>query len=125
MAKPKTTNGYNTEAAEAFVRRFENLNGELEKLKSEHMTKAKEVRSDQKEILQEAKAAGFEPKVIKAIVKKNEHERKIEELPDGFDIDEQSQYDALADAIGPLGAAAAAAHAKKKVGDAPNTAKPN
>ena len=97
MAK---TNGYDTGLAGEFIERIQNLHGDLESERGAYMAACKKIREDIKEVLAEAESEGFDKKVIKAIVKELELFEKIKRLPDGFDIDTQSQYEALSSALG-------------------------
>lgn len=74
----KTARPANNEGAQ-FVERVENLNGQIDELKAEHMRACKTVRADIKQVLAEAKAAGFTKSTIKAVVKARALERKAEE----------------------------------------------
>lgn len=97
MAK---TNGYDTGLAGEFIERIQNLHGDLESERGSYMAACKKIREDIKEVLAEAESEGFDKKVIKAIVKEIELFEKIKRLPDGFDMDTQSQYEALSSALG-------------------------
>lgn len=97
MAK---TNGYDTGLAGEFIERIQNLHDDLESERGSYMAACKKIREDIKEVLAEAESEGFDKKVIKAIVKEIELFEKIKRLPDGFDIDTQSQYEALSSALG-------------------------
>lgn len=113
--KPGNSAGINQDDAEGFVTRLENLDKDLGKLKSEHMLKCKDVRSDIKEVYKEAEDAGLPKKALKAVVNARALERKAKaEREDLADIDMQSKYDAIRHQLGdyadtPLGAAAVAA----------------
>lgn len=133
MAKPKKNgaapsdgNGYNQEAFDAFVRRYEAEDEELASLRGEYMAACKEPRENQKSILAEAKQAGFSPKVVKAKIALNALEKKAQKQTDGMNIDDLSQFESLAK-IGPLGEAAlkAAQARRKQIGSEGNTAKEN
>jgi uncharacterized protein (UPF0335 family) len=97
MAK---TNGYDTGIAGEFIERIQNLHGDLDSERGKYMAACKKIREDIKEVLAEAESEGFDKKVIKAIVKEIELFEKIKRLPDGFDMDTQSQYEALSSALG-------------------------
>jgi len=100
--------------AAPFVERIENLNRDLEKLKSDYMNECKAVRADIKEVVGEADDKGVPKKALKGIVKYRALERKKNAIGDGMDIDEQSKFESLVAALGaldgtPLGDAAKAA----------------
>lgn len=130
MAKDKATNGLKpeqTETAKEILARCENIRKETASKQGEFMAFCKEQKKAEKEVLAEGKAAGLSPKSLKGILKHRELARKQNEIADGFDIDEQSQYELLEEKLGglvdlPLGKAAIAAAQKKPVGDAANTA---
>lgn len=129
----KTTNGMTAEkAAEAasFLARCENIAKETESEKGKFMAFCKEQKKAEKEVLTEAKAAGFSTKALKGLLKQRQLSRKIDAISDGFDIDDESQYQLLEEKLGgladlPLGQAAVAAAKKKPVGDAKNSATVN
>lgn len=95
--------------AKDFLKRIETLNAEMESAKGTYMAECKERREDIKEIYTEAKDAGVPPKALRGFIKKRSLEKKAASIADGFDIDEAAAYDALCEALGPLGAAAAKA----------------
>jgi uncharacterized protein (UPF0335 family) len=133
--------------AQEFVERIESLESDRLSEHAAYMAKCKKIAEDKKAVLAEAASNGFQKRVIKATVKERELLAKIKKLGDGFDIDEQSQYDQLSKSIGafaelPLGRAALDAAKKgptvkkpkadkkqkadkKAVGDAANTATTN
>lgn len=92
-----------------FVERIENLMAEGETAKGTYMAECKERRGDIKEIYTEAKDKGIPIKALKGLIKYRDLERKQNKIGDGLDIDEQSAYQNLVEALGPLGAAAAKA----------------
>jgi hypothetical protein len=108
------TNSFDKQVAQSFVDRLLNLHGELDKLRSEHMLAAKEVRGDMKEVAQEAADAGIGKKALKGFIKKALLERKIDAIPNGMDEQDEMDYDKLIQALGedyaalPLGQAALA-----------------
>jgi uncharacterized protein (UPF0335 family) len=93
--------------AEQFVRRIEALISELETEKGEYMARCKERREDIKEIYTEADESGVPRRALRGIVKFRELDRKQKAIASGLDIDEQSAYRQLVEALGPLGQAAA------------------
>lgn len=95
--------------AEAFLKRIENLNSDGDSAKATYMAECKERREDIKQVYTEAKDAGVPSKALKGLVKRRQLLRKADAIPDGLDIDEQSAYSQLVDALGELGMAAARA----------------
>jgi uncharacterized protein (UPF0335 family) len=102
--------------AEAFLKRIETLNAENDSAKATYMAECKERREDIKQVYTEAKDAGVPTKALKGLVKRRQLMRKADAIPDGLDIDEQSAYSQLVEALGELGMAAARA-AGHDVGD--------
>ncbi len=129
MAK---TNGMTAEKiaeAGSFLSRVENIRTETASATDEHMAFCKEQKSAENEVLQEAKAAGFKPKALKALLKKRDLARKMDKVGDALEVDDQNELELLEEKLGglvtlPLGQAAVAAAKEKKkpVGDAANTA---
>lgn len=102
--------------ADPFVKRVEEIEREIDSLKSQHMLACKEKREDRKEVYKEVKSAGLPVRPVKGIVKKRRLDREIAAIPADFDLDEAAQYHAIADTLGPLGQAAA-----ERAGYAANT----
>ena len=133
MAKEKATNGLKPEQekiATEVLARCENIDRETESEKGKYRAFCKQQAAAKKEILSEAKAEGLSVKALKGVLKQREHSRKIDKIADGFDIDDQSQYELLEEKLGgfadlPLGKAAIAAAKGGKTGDAKNTATVN
>ncbi len=130
----ETTNGLKpeqTETAKEILARCENIERETESATGKHMAWCKEQAKAKKEVLAEGKAAGLSVKALKGLLKQRALSRKIDAIADGFDIDDESQYQLLEEKLGgladlPLGqAAVAAAKGGKKTGDAKNTATVN
>lgn len=95
------TNGYDTDAAEEFLERVENIEKEMESDRGAYMAKCKAHREDIKEVLSEAESEhGFDPKVMKILIQERKLLKKIKDAPNGLDIDATSQYDALTTALG-------------------------
>ena len=110
--------------AEKFLGRIEHLIAEGESAKGTYMNECKARREDIKTVYNEAKDAGVPMKALKGIVKKRQLDRKVAEIAAGMDIDESAAYATLCEALGPLGAAAAAAagHAPEANGRADEVA---
>lgn len=108
------TNGIEPDKTRSYVGRIENVEGEIESLKGEFMSKVKAKREDIKQILEDAKNEGIPKKSLKAVIAVRKLERKIEKAADGLDIDEAAGYEQMMEALGeladtPLGGAAMAA----------------
>lgn len=95
--------------AEAFLKRIENLHADAEEAKGVYMNECKERREDIKQVYTEAKDAGVPLKALKGLVRRRQLLRRAEAIPAGLDIDEQSAYSQLVEALGELGMAAARA----------------
>lgn len=95
--------------AEAFLKRIETLNADADSAKASYMAECKERREDIKQVYTEAKDAGVPSKALKGLVKRRQLLRKADAIADGLDIDEQSAYSQLVEALGELGMAAARA----------------
>lgn len=106
---PQISNVPDGEKVLSFVRRVENLHGDLGKERSESMTRCKVIHADIKEVYKEAKAAGFNKKALKGIVTKRALEAKIQDIGDELEGDDSTAYASLQLALekmGPLGEAA-------------------
>ena len=96
------TNGFDPDKVKSFVGRIEHLNGDMQTLKAEHMSKCKAVREDIKEVIAEAKDAGIPASALKALIKVREFERKAEAQRDNLDNEIQGDFDNLRLALGDL-----------------------
>jgi len=94
--------------AQPFIEKIEEVDREIESLTGQHMAACKRKRQEKKEIYQTAKDAGLQTRPLKGIVKQRKLQRKIDQIPLDFDIEESAVYKELAETLGPLGAAAAA-----------------
>lgn len=83
------------ERAAPFIKRIENLIADRDSERGESMARCRRIADDIKEVYSEAKGAGLNVKSLKGHVKRRRLEAKIAAIPAEFDIDEQSQYDAL------------------------------
>jgi uncharacterized protein (UPF0335 family) len=99
--------------AAGYLERHENIEKEIQSLLGKVKQECRELRGDQREICVEVKDAGIPVRSFKGFVKKRRLEKKIDEIPAGFDIDEAAAYNTLVDALGELGKAAAMAGAPK------------
>lgn len=89
--------------AAPFLQRIENTLAEMESAKGKYMVEAKAYRDDIKDIYTEAKDAGVPAKALRGVVKYRALERKQDAIADGLDIDEQSSYEVLVEALGDFG----------------------
>lgn len=94
-----------------FVERIENLNADLDKMKSAYMNECKAVREDIKEVLKEAKGDGFNKSTIKAVVTARALERRAEAAREDLDMADRDVFDNIRHELGdlaetPLGKAA-------------------
>jgi uncharacterized protein (UPF0335 family) len=105
--------------AENYLKRIENLLGDLDSKRGSYMAECKEVREDIKEIYVEAKDNGVPVKALKGLVRFRQLEKKQRAISAGLDIDESAAYDTLVEQLGELGMAAAkrAGHAPKQDGN--------
>lgn len=111
---PTPRPGGNDDGAK-FVERMENCNQQLDKLRSEHMLACKDVHADKKEILKEAKSAGFSKASIRAVMTARKAERKAEQAREDLDIADRDTFDNIRHQLGdladlPLGQAAMASN---------------
>lgn len=95
-------NGHDPEKIASFISRIENLNKDIATKKSEHMAACKEIRSDIKIVLDEAKDDGISKTALKALVKQRELERKVEACRDNLESEEQHEFDKIEQALGQL-----------------------
>lgn len=110
-AKPAQNAGLNTDDAQGFVERIENLHDKLESMKGSYMADCKVVREDIKAVYDEAKESEIPKKALKAVVTARQLERRANEARDDLDSDDQDLFDAIRLALGdladtPLGGAA-------------------
>lgn len=110
-AKPGS-NGFDPDALQSAVSQFEELEAQAETVMAEARNKVKTIRTDQKDILDEAKDAHDIPKAeLKAVLARRKTWRKFEKLRDGRDEDSQNVVDQIEHQLGdlkdtPLGMAA-------------------
>jgi uncharacterized protein (UPF0335 family) len=102
--------------AENYLKRIENLLGDLDSKRGSYVAECKEVREDVKEIYVEAKEHGVPVKALKGLVRFRQLEKKQQAIAAGFDIDESAAYDTLVEQLGELGMAAKRAHEQKQNG---------
>jgi uncharacterized protein (UPF0335 family) len=86
--------------AAPYLQRIENILAKMETRKGKYMAECKADREDIKEIYTEAKANGLPAKALKGLVRYRSLEKKQKAIADGLDIDEQSTYEQLVEALG-------------------------
>lgn len=105
-------NGYDPTIVQQFVKDIERHFETLESYRGEYMNRCKSVRELITRSKDAAKEAGIPKKLLGALLKEREFERKIEGIRDSFEDEEDADnYEALKDALGsladtPLGKAA-------------------
>lgn len=95
----------------SYVEAIEEIRKELLTEKSVYMSKCKAIRQKEKEVLEDAKGQGGNPKSIKGAVKRREMERKLAAHDASFEDDDAARYEAILKALSgmedtPLGQAA-------------------
>lgn len=93
-------NGFDPDKVLNFVERIENLHQDLAVKKGEFMSECRLIHDDVKEVLKEAKNAGIPKKSLKAVVKKRQLTRDIDDLRDDLEGEDQDSYDQLLSALG-------------------------
>ena len=106
----------NNEGAK-FVERIEALNDDLESEKGEYMARAKSIREDIKNVLGDAKDAGFTKATIRGVVKARALDAKAKAAYEDLDIADRDTFDSIRHSLGdyadlPLGKAAVDAAVK-------------
>ena len=112
-------NTFDKEMAAAFVDRLLNLNDDLLGEQSKYMTAAKVIRGDMNEVYKEAKDAGIKKKALSGYVQKKILEKRIENIREKLEGEDQDDYDNLMQALGDFGdtALGQAAIASAKTGN--------
>lgn len=95
----------------SYVEAVEEFHKELKTKQSLYMSECKAIRTKIKDVLEEAKGQGGDPKAIKAVVKRRELEKKIAAHEAALEDDTQARFKGMLKALGgladtPLGAAA-------------------
>jgi len=90
-----------------YVERVERLKDEIADLIQACKEACKDKQADIKDIFAEVKSHGLPVRAVRGVVKYRDLERKQAAIADKLDIDEASTYQALVDALGDLGRAAA------------------
>jgi uncharacterized protein (UPF0335 family) len=95
-------NGYDPKKVKDYVTRHEALDADILKEHMAYMSRVGEIKEDQNEILETAKADGIPRKAIKAVLKVRKKERELENIRDDLEGDEQDDFDLLRHALGDL-----------------------
>lgn len=96
-------NGYPKGKVRDFVKRIEDCEEEILKHKTTFMNRAKKIKGDINDVLDEAKEElGISKKVLRGVVKRRALAEKAEGIRDKFEEDEMDQYDLVRDALGEL-----------------------
>lgn len=112
MAAPHHGNGPNPERTKECVERIEALDRKREAAHMAYMQECAAIASDKKDIFTEAKTAwGLPTRVLKRVIKVRAAERKLEDMRESLEADEQETFDQIRHALGdladtPLGRAA-------------------
>jgi uncharacterized protein (UPF0335 family) len=96
-----------SDTAAPFLASIERIDDELLTMQGEYMKACAVKRLAIKGVYTEAKDRGVNPRALKGVVKTRKLQKKIDDIPDDFDIDETAAFRELVEALGPLGAAAA------------------
>ncbi|WP_119270880.1 hypothetical protein [Taklimakanibacter deserti] len=107
--------GINGKKLMKFIKRYENVQSEIDDIMSNAQEACTPHREDQAEIVKEAAEAGFSKKEFKTILRKRRLEQKLEQVADSLDADQRETYEQFLHALGaldgtPLGQAAAGKH---------------
>lgn len=112
MAAAQHGNGPNPERTKECVDRIEALDRKREAAHMAYMQECAAIASDKKDIFTEAKTAwGLPTRVLKRVIKVRAAERKLEDMRESLESDEQETFDQIRHALGdladtPLGRAA-------------------
>lgn len=105
---------YDSTAGEKFLARWFKLDAEAASIMAKAMAEVKKKRDLQKEVVDDAEAAGFQRRPFKKLIKHQQLEMKIDELRESLEPEDQDHFDNMMHALGmladtPLGQAAQAA----------------
>lgn len=106
-------NRANADEMASFVDKFEELEKEVLREKMSYMERCRRIRSQQKDLLDDAKSQGLPKNVLKSVVKAREYDRKAEALMEELEDDAAQIFKDIRQALGdyadlPLGQAAVA-----------------
>jgi uncharacterized protein (UPF0335 family) len=89
--------------AEPYVKRIENLLGQIETVGENAKRKKEPIREDIREVYAEAKAKGLKVPALKALIKLREMKRAELRIGNNLDEDAAADYEVLAEQLGDLG----------------------
>src|ERR1039458_1665499 len=95
-------NGYDSAKVKKHVGNFEALDADILKEHMAYMSRVGEIKKDQQEVLEAAKADGIPTKALRRVLKTHKLEAQIEKNRDYLESDEQDDYDLLRHALGEL-----------------------
>jgi uncharacterized protein (UPF0335 family) len=98
-APPATPNTFAPEEVEKAVNRIENLGGELDTEKSEYMLRCKDIRSDMKDVYDEAKEQGITKSVLKAKIKERALRKKVANCRNNLEAEQIDMFDQVSSAL--------------------------
>ena len=90
-----------------YVERIERVKSEIQTIQDKAKADCKDLQETIRDIFVEVKSHGLPVRAVRGVVKYRDLERKQAAIADKLDIDEASTYQALVDALGDLGRAAA------------------
>lgn len=93
-------NHFNPEEVEKVVNRIEVLKKELETEKSEYMLRCKDIRSDVKDIYDEAKDKGIGKPALKAKIKERELRKKVTNCRSDLEAEQIDMFDQISQSLG-------------------------
>jgi len=109
---PAPSNGYDPEKVKNYVDQIESLHADIASIMGAALNECKQVHSDIKLVLDEAKDNdGIPKKALRKVIKARSLERKAAEVREDLEGDDQDSFDLIRHALGdlgdtPLGAAA-------------------
>lgn len=103
MAAAQHGNGPNPDRTKECVDRIEALDRKREAAHMAYMQECAAIASDKKDIFTEAKTAwGLPTRVLKRVIKVRAAERKLEDMRESLESDEQETFDQIRHALGDL-----------------------
>jgi hypothetical protein len=98
-ASPATPNTFEPQKVEEVVKRIENLAGELDSQKSEYMLGCRDIRSDIKNVYDEALEAGIAKSVLKAKIKERMLRKKVANCRSTLEAEQIDMFDQVSSAL--------------------------
>lgn len=96
----KPTNGFNADKLKSYVTRAENIDQQIASETGTFMKAVKDLKTDKKEIIEEAKNEGIPPKALKALLSQRKLLRDLEKVEDGLEGEDADSLAAIRDALG-------------------------